>query len=84
MKPLAKSHTSVRKPPRLLQKDSSGMKPASRLQWKDVLHKILDILPTYSGKFCPFCKVHRQLPLNMHAEDCAWRQGWELIDSDDK
>jgi hypothetical protein len=55
----------------------------SRQQYRDVLLKILDILPSLSGKFCLFCKVHRSLPLNAHRQDCAWRLGWELIDSDD-
>ena len=56
--------------------------PPSRFQYRNILLKFLDILPTLSGKSCPFCKVHRTLPMNLHSEDCAWRLAWELIDSD--
>ena len=57
--------------------------PPSRYQYRNILRKFLDILPTYAGKFCPFCKVHRNYPVHLHKEDCAWRLAWELIDSDE-
>jgi hypothetical protein len=41
------------------------------------------MFPALSGKLCPFCKVHRSLPMNLHREDCTWRLAWELIDSDE-
>jgi hypothetical protein len=70
-KPAVRPRTSIRKP------------APSRFQYRNVLLKFLDVLPALSGKLCPFCKVHRQLPMNLHKDDCTWRQAWELIDSDE-
>jgi hypothetical protein len=52
-------------------------------QYRNILLKFLESLPTLSGKFCPFCKAPRTLPMNLHREDCAWRLAEELIDSDE-
>jgi hypothetical protein len=57
--------------------------PPSRYQYRNILLKFLESLPTLSGKFCPFCKAPRTLPMNLHREDCAWRLAEELIDSDE-
>jgi hypothetical protein len=57
--------------------------PPSRYQYRNILLKFLEMLPALSGKFCPFCKAHRRLPMNLHREDCTWRLAEELIDSDE-
>jgi hypothetical protein len=69
--------------PAVRSRSNARKLPPSRYQYRNILLKFLEILPVYSGKFCPFCKAHRTLPMNLHREDCAWRLAEELVDSDE-
>jgi hypothetical protein len=88
MKPVPKSSAtdgkrSKARPKDNFHKSGSGLDPASQPKWRPVLLEILSMLPNLSGRFCPFCKINRQLPMDLHREHCAWRRAWELIDSDE-
>jgi hypothetical protein len=58
------------------------VQPQANPSCRELLLDFLSILPNLSGKFCLFCKVHRQLPIEAHKPDCTWRLAEELIRSD--
>ena len=51
---------------------------------RELLLDFLSILPNLSGRFCLFCNIHRQLPIEAHKPDCTWRLAEELIRSHDR
>jgi hypothetical protein len=58
------------------------VQPQANPSCRELLLDFLSILPNLSGKFCLFCNVHRQLPIEAHKPDCTWRLAEELIRSD--
>jgi hypothetical protein len=58
------------------------VKPQASHCCRELLLDFLSILPNLSGRFCLFCNLHRQLPIEAHKPDCTWRLAEELIRSD--
>jgi hypothetical protein len=58
------------------------VKPQASPSCRELLLDFLSILPNLAGRFCLFCNVHRQLPIEAHKPDCTWRLAEELIRSD--
>jgi hypothetical protein len=59
------------------------VKPHASHPCRELLLDLLHMLPTLSGKFCPFCKVHHQIPVKAHKPDCTWRRAEEWLDSEE-
>jgi hypothetical protein len=45
----------------------------------DLLKKILKHGTNQDRRYCLYCKVSMRAPIELHKEDCVWRQAWKLV-----